>query len=74
MATSGPQRQECQRQMNLIQFLITTQFSQCHLFKFPPQIKASDSYKTDRLGPDSLSSSVLLVIKAEGYGAEGQKV
>lgn len=70
---SGQQRQECQSQMNLIQFLITTQFSQCHLFKFPPQIKATGSYKTDLLKPDSLSSSVLLVrevIKVKGCEEE----
>lgn len=51
---------------------ITTQFSQCHLFKFPPRLRRPTAIRqtcSSRTRPDSLSSSVLLVrrvIKAEG--------
>lgn len=71
-AASGPQRQECQCQMNPIRFLITTQFSQCHLFKFPPRLRRPTAIRqtcSSQTRSDSLSSSVLLVrrvIKAEG--------
>lgn len=47
--------------MSLILLLISTQFSHCHLFKFPLWITASDSYNTD---PGCLSSSAFMTDKS----------